>query len=68
MLARLLRVDFIPEVQMLSEDTWELREMVSHRRFLGKQRVALRNRVRGMANARLLRCPCVDMFGAAGRR
>jgi len=67
-LAQLLRLDFIPEVAMVDEETWTLRQLVSHQRSLGKQRVALRNRIRSLLNARLLHCPFVDLFGAAGRR
>jgi transposase len=67
-LAQLLRLDFIPEVEMPDEETWALRELVSHRRFLGKQRVALRNRVRGLVNSRLLHCPVVALFQATGRK
>lgn len=67
-LAQLLRVDFIPEVRMPSDETWELRQLVSHRRFLGKQRVALKNRLRGLINARLYHCPFVELLGASGRR
>jgi transposase len=40
-LAQLLRLDFIPEVEMPDEETWALRQLVSHQRFLGKQRVAI---------------------------
>jgi transposase len=67
-LAQLLRIGFIPEVEMPDEQTWELREHISHRRFLGKQRVALRNRIRGLINSRLYHCPFVELLGASGRR
>ncbi len=67
-LAQLLRVNFIPEVEMPSAETWELRQLVSHRRFLGKQRVALRNRLRGVVNGRLYHCPFDELLGASGRR
>lgn len=67
-LAQLLRVDFIPEVEMPSEETWELRQLVSHRRVLGKQRVMLRNRLRGLINARLYHCPFAELLDASGRR
>jgi transposase len=67
-LAQLLRVGFIPEVEMPSAETWELRQLVTHRRFLGKQRVALRNRLRGLINAKLYHCPYEQLLGAAGRQ
>jgi transposase len=66
-LAQLLRLDFIPEVEMPDEEIWALRELVSHRRFLGKQRVALRNRIRSLVNSRLYHCPFVELLGPAGR-
>jgi transposase len=67
-LAQLLRIGFIPEVEMPDEAAWTLRELVSHRRFLGKQLVALRNRIRGLVNSRLYHCPFVELLGASGRR
>src|SRR4051794_9747172 len=42
--------------------------LVSHRRFLGRQRVALRNRVASLVNGRLYHCPWESLFGAAGRK
>jgi len=66
-LAQLLRLDFIPEVEMPDEEIWALRELVSHRRFLGKQRVALRNRIRSLVNSRLYHCPFIELLGPAGR-
>jgi transposase len=68
MLAQLLRTRFIPEVEMPDAATWALRELVSHRRFLGRQRVALRNRVASLVNGRLYHCPWESLFGAAGRK
>lgn len=67
-LAQLLRLNFIPEVEMPDEETWALRELVSHRRFLGKQRVALRNRIRSLVDSRLFQCPFTELLGPAGRR
>ena len=67
-LAQLLRVGFIPEVVMPDAETWALRELISHRRFLGKQRVALRNRIHSLANSKLFDCPVIELFGAGGRR
>lgn len=67
-LAQLLRLDFIPEVEMPDEEIWALRELVSHRRFLGKQRVALHNRIRSLVNSRLYHCPYVELMGPAGRQ
>lgn len=67
-LAQLLRMRFVPEVVMPDEATWALRELVSHRRFLGKERVALRNRVSSLVNGRLYHCPWESLFSTAGRK
>lgn len=66
-LAQLLRLDFLPEVTMCDEQTWELRRLISHRRFVGKQRVATRNAIKALLNHKLLHCPCNDLFVGAGR-
>ena len=44
-LARLLQADFLPSVELPDEKTWALRQLVSHRRLLIKQRVAIKNTV-----------------------
>lgn len=67
-LAQLLRANLIPEVQMPDEQTWELRQLVAHRRFLGKRLVAVKNTIRGVLNRKLLSCPYVELFGASGRQ
>jgi len=64
----LLRLDFIPQVEIPDEEGWALRQLVSHQRFLGKQRVTLCNRIRSLLNVRLCHCPFAELFGAAGRR
>ena len=67
-LAQLLRAHLIPEVQMPDERAWELRQMVAHRRFLGKRLVAFKNTIRGIINKKLLSCPYVELVGPSGRR
>ena len=67
-LAQLLRADFLPEVTMCDEDTWRLRRLVAHRRFVGKQRVAARNAIPAQINDKLLSCPYDSAFTHAGRR
>ncbi len=67
-LAQLLRVDFIPEVCMPEEKAWELRQLVSHRRLLNKERTATKNATRAIINRKLLHCPKVDLFGTGGRK
>jgi transposase len=67
-LAQLLRAGFIPEVEMPDEATWELRQLVSHRRHLMKHRVALKNMIHALLNRRLLGYPGSDLFTGPGRR
>lgn len=56
-LAQLLRADFLPEVEMPDEETWALRQLVSHRRLLIKQQTAAKNTIRSLLNRRLLVLP-----------
>jgi len=67
-LAQLLRSDFIPEVVMPEQQTWELRQLVTHRRLLGKHRVATRNAIHGILHRKLLKAPMSTLFGPAGRK
>jgi len=53
---------------MCDEETWRLRRLVAHRRFVGKQRVAARNAIRAQINDKLLSCPHDSAFTCAGRR
>jgi transposase len=39
-LAQLLRLDFLPEVELPTADTWHLRQLMTHRRQLRRQSVA----------------------------
>jgi transposase len=57
----------LPEVRLPEQPTWELRQLLSHRRFVGKQRVAVRNTIQGLLNQKLLRCPHENLWGPAGR-
>lgn len=67
-LAQLLRTDFIPEVEMPDARTWELRQLVSHRRHVVKHRVALKNTVHALVNRRLLHYEGLHLFTGPGRR
>jgi transposase len=66
-LAQLLRAGFIPEVEMPDEATWELRQLVSHRRHLMKHSVALKNTIHALLNRRLLHYPGSSLFTGPGR-
>lgn len=66
-LAQLLRADFIPEVQMPDQKTWELRQLVTHRQLLARKKTALRNAVHGVLHRKLLHCPHKEAFGPKGR-
>lgn len=67
-LAQLLRADFIPEVEMPGEDTWELRQLMTHRQLLARHRTAARNAVCGILNRKLLKPPLKELFGPSGRK
>ena len=67
-LAQLLRSDFIPEVVMPEHKTWELRQLVTHRKLLGKHRTATRNAIHGILHRKLLTCPLGELFGPGGRK
>lgn len=56
-LAQLLRTDFIPEVKMPGEHCWELRQLVTHRKFLTKGIRSVKNSLRGLFNRKLLESP-----------
>jgi transposase len=66
-LAQLLRAGFIPEVEMPDEATWELRQLVSHRRHLMKHSVALKNTIHALLNRRLLHYAGSSLFTGPGR-
>jgi transposase len=67
-LARLLQADFLPSVELPDEKTWALRQLVSHRRLLVKQRVALKNTILAVFHRCLICPPESDAFSARGRR
>lgn len=67
-LARLLQADFLPSVELPDEKTWALRKLVSHRRLLVKQRVAIKNTILATFHRCLVCPPEGDAFSARGRR
>ena len=67
-LARLLQADFLPSVELPDEKTWVLRQLVSHRRLLVKQRVAIKNTVLATFHRCLICPPEGNAFTARGRR
>ncbi len=67
-LARLLQADFLPEVVLPDASTWALRQLVSHRRLLVKQRIAIKNTIRSTLNRRLIPQPEGDPFSRKARR
>jgi transposase len=67
-LARLLQADFLPEVVLPDASTWALRQLVTHRRLLVKQRIAIKNTIRSALNRRLVPQPEGDPFSAKMRR
>jgi transposase len=67
-LARLLHANFLPSVELPDEKTWAMRQLVSHRRLLVKQRVAIKNTVLATFHRCLVGPPEGDAFSARGRR
>lgn len=67
-LARLLRADFLPEVQMPTRRVWALRQLMTHRRQLGKQSTAAKNTIHGVLNRSLRKYPGPHLFTGPGRR
>jgi len=67
-LARLLQADFLPSVELPDEKTWGMRQLVSHRRLLVKQRVAIKNTILATFHRCLICTPEGDAFSARGRR
>jgi transposase len=67
-LARLLQANFLPEVVLPDEAAWALRQLVSHRRLLVKQRVAIKNTIHAALNRRLVPQPEGEPFSGKARR
>lgn len=65
-LAQLLRLDFLPEVEMPSDAAWELRQLMAHRRCLRQQSVATKNSIHAVLNRNLLRYPGKFLFSEKG--
>lgn len=66
-LAQLLRAGFIPEVQMPDRRTWELRQLIAHRRFLVKHRTAAKNVVHAILGQRLIEYADKYLWSRPGR-
>jgi transposase len=67
-LARLLHADFLPSVELPDEKTWAMRQLVSHRRLLVKQRTAIKNSVLATFHRCLIDPPEGKAFSARGQR
>jgi transposase len=67
-LAQLLRLDFLPEVQLPDRDTWAVRQLMAHRRQLRRQSVATKNTIRGVLNRSLLTYPGKFLYSKGGYR
>jgi transposase len=53
---------------MPDEETWELRQLVSHRQLLARKRTAVRNATHAILHRKLLHCPHAELFSRVGRR
>ena len=67
-LAHLLRCDYLPEVWQPDERTRTMRTVCGRRAGLISERTRLKNRIRGVLNARLIPAPDTDLFEAKGLR
>ncbi|MHC4493103.1 MAG: IS110 family RNA-guided transposase [Planctomycetota bacterium] len=67
-LAQLLRVDFLPEVELPTADTWTLRQLMTHRRQLRRQSVTTKNTIHALLNRSLRHYPGKTLFSEAGYR
>jgi transposase len=67
-LAQLLRLDFLPEVQMPSRRTWALRQLLAHRRHLNRQLTATKSAIHALLNRSLIRYPGKVLFSKTGIR
>ena len=67
-LAQLLRLDFLPEVELPTRGTWALRQLMAHRRQLRRQSVAAKNTIHGVLNRSLERYPGKFLFTEKGFR
>jgi transposase len=67
-LAQLLRLDFLPEVELPTDGTWGLRQLMAHRRQLRRQSVAAKNTIHAVLNRSLQRYPGKFLFSEKGFR
>ena len=54
-LAQLLRLDFLPEVELPTRETWALRQIYTHRHQLRRQSVIAKNSIHALLNRSLIR-------------
>jgi transposase len=67
-LAQLLRMDFLPEVELPAAETWAVRQLMAHRNQLRRQSVATKNTIHAVLNRSLLRYPGKLLFTEKGFR
>lgn len=67
-LAQLLRMDFLPEVELPAAETWAVRQLMAHRNQLRRQSVATKNTIHAVLNRSLLRYPGSFLFTEKGFR
>ncbi len=68
-LAQLLRMDFLPEVELQpAAETWAVRQLMAHRNQLRRQSVAAKNTIHAVLNRSLLRHPGSVLFTEKGFR
>jgi transposase len=67
-LAQLLRLDFLPEVELPDRRTWALRQLLAHRRQLRHQSIAAKNTIHAVLNRSLRHYPGKFLFSEKGYR
>ena len=67
-LAQLLRMDFLPEVELPAAETWAVRQLMAHHHQLRRQSVATKNTIHAVLNRSLLRYPERFLFTEKGFR
>ncbi len=67
-LAQLLRMDFLPEIELPAAETWAVRQLMAHRNQLRRQSVATKNTIHAVLNRSLLRYPGSFLFTEKGFR
>lgn len=67
-LAQLLRTDFIPTVEMPTEEHWNGRQLMKHRQLLVRQQTRFKNSILGILNKKLIKSPYSRELTPSGKK